>query len=297
MSPSRASPRRWPPSGRVTPTPRSSRWRTPSRVRCRPRWTAWPTAIRSSSPARCSSPVAFVAGRPAGHRRSADVRSRGQPSARPRPERPAGWPRTCPTVIAAAGRARPRPPPRRWPRGSYDAAVCAPIAAERYGLTALVDDIADHPGAVTRFVLVARPGALPAPTGNDKTSLVAVVGDRTGALLEVLQRVRRPRDQPDPDRVAAHPRAARRLLVLARLRGARRRPRGWARRWPRCTGCATTSASSAPTPRADGRQNRPSPADPRGGPGRRDCARIHLIRPELRGRLHDRDSPQLKSGA
>jgi prephenate dehydratase len=40
---------------------------------------------------------------------------------------------------------------------------------------------------VTRFVLVSRPGELPAPTGNDKTSLVAVVGDRTGALLEVLQ--------------------------------------------------------------------------------------------------------------
>jgi prephenate dehydratase len=70
--------------------------------------------------------------------------------------------------------------------GEVDAAVCAPIAAERYGLERLVDDIADHPGAVTRFVLVARPGALPSPTGNDKTSLVAIVGDRTGALLALL---------------------------------------------------------------------------------------------------------------
>jgi prephenate dehydratase len=70
--------------------------------------------------------------------------------------------------------------------GEFDAAVCAPIAAERYGLATLVDDIADHAGAVTRFVLVAPPGELPAPTGNDKTSLVAVVGDRTGALLELL---------------------------------------------------------------------------------------------------------------
>ena len=70
--------------------------------------------------------------------------------------------------------------------GEFDAAVCAPIAAERYGLTTLVDDVSDHPGAVTRFVLVTRPGALPSPTGNDKTSLVAVVGDRTGALLELL---------------------------------------------------------------------------------------------------------------
>jgi prephenate dehydratase len=71
--------------------------------------------------------------------------------------------------------------------GEHDAAVCAPIAAERYGLTALADDIADRPGAVTRFVLVAPPGPLPAPTGNDKTSLVAVVGDRTGALLDLLR--------------------------------------------------------------------------------------------------------------
>jgi prephenate dehydratase len=70
--------------------------------------------------------------------------------------------------------------------GEHDAAVCAPIAAERYGLERLVEDIADHAGAVTRFVLVSRPGALPEPTGNDKTSLVAVVGDRTGALLELL---------------------------------------------------------------------------------------------------------------
>jgi prephenate dehydratase len=70
--------------------------------------------------------------------------------------------------------------------GRYDAAVCAPIAGQRYRLTALAEDIADHPGAVTRFVLVRRPGQLPSPTGNDKTSLVAVVGDRTGALLSVL---------------------------------------------------------------------------------------------------------------
>jgi prephenate dehydratase len=70
--------------------------------------------------------------------------------------------------------------------GEFDAAVCAPIAAERYGLATLVEDISDHPGAVTRFVLVTPPGSLPEPTGNDKTSLVAVVSDKTGALLELL---------------------------------------------------------------------------------------------------------------
>jgi prephenate dehydratase len=71
--------------------------------------------------------------------------------------------------------------------GEYDAAVCAAIAAQRYGLDSLADDIADHAGAVTRFVLVTRPGPLPEPTGNDKTSLVVVVGDRTGALLDLLR--------------------------------------------------------------------------------------------------------------
>jgi prephenate dehydratase len=70
--------------------------------------------------------------------------------------------------------------------GEFDAAVSAPIAGQRYGLSTLVEDISDHPGAVTRFVLVSPPGVLPSPTGNDKTSLVAVVGDRTGALLELL---------------------------------------------------------------------------------------------------------------
>ncbi len=71
--------------------------------------------------------------------------------------------------------------------GEVDAAVCAAIAASRYGLDCLVEDLADTPGAVTRFVVVERPGPLPAPTGNDKTSLVAVVGDRTGALLDLLR--------------------------------------------------------------------------------------------------------------
>jgi len=75
---------------------------------------------------------------------------------------------------------------RRVAAGEPDAAVCAAIAARRYGLDALATDLADHPGAVTRFVLVQRPGELPAPTGADKTTVTAVVADRTGALLDLL---------------------------------------------------------------------------------------------------------------
>jgi prephenate dehydratase len=70
---------------------------------------------------------------------------------------------------------------------TFDAAISSALAAHRYGLTILLDDIHDHAGAVTRFVLVALPTE-PAPaTGADKTSLVAFIGDdHPGALLEIL---------------------------------------------------------------------------------------------------------------
>jgi prephenate dehydratase len=71
--------------------------------------------------------------------------------------------------------------------GEADAAVAAPLAAEHYRLDTLAADIADTPGAVTRFVLVARPGPPPPPTGADRTSFVAFIADdHPGALLEVL---------------------------------------------------------------------------------------------------------------
>lgn len=71
--------------------------------------------------------------------------------------------------------------------GEYDAAICAPIGATRHRLTVLADKIADHPDAVTRFALVARPAPPPPPTGDDLTSLaVYIAHDRVGALLSVL---------------------------------------------------------------------------------------------------------------
>lgn len=69
----------------------------------------------------------------------------------------------------------------------HDAAIAAPIAAERYRLTVLAGDIEDNPDAVTRFVLVSRPAEPPLPSGHDKSSLVAFIADdHPGALLEVL---------------------------------------------------------------------------------------------------------------
>jgi prephenate dehydratase len=84
----------------------------------------------------------------------------------------------CPSNAEAA---------RRVGEGSLDAALASASTAPRYGLTVLVPDVHDRPNAMTRFVEVARPGSLPAPTGADRTSLVAFLAqDHAGALMEIL---------------------------------------------------------------------------------------------------------------
>ena len=71
--------------------------------------------------------------------------------------------------------------------GQFDAAIGAEVAAATYGLKVLNKNIGDIESAVTRFVLVSKPGEIPAPTGFDRTSLAAFIGiDHAGALLEVL---------------------------------------------------------------------------------------------------------------
>jgi prephenate dehydratase len=70
----------------------------------------------------------------------------------------------------------------------FEAAVCAPLAAQVFGLEVLAEDIGDNGGAVTRFVLVSRPGSMPEPTGRDKTTVVLFQhADRPGGLLELLE--------------------------------------------------------------------------------------------------------------
>ena len=89
---------------------------------------------------------------------------------------------TLSTAAAAAGLGS-----GEGPQG-YDAAVCAPVAAANHGLEVLAEDIGDRAGAVTRFVLVARPGSLPERTGADKTTVVLFQrDDRAGGLLELLE--------------------------------------------------------------------------------------------------------------
>ena len=71
--------------------------------------------------------------------------------------------------------------------GEHAAAIAAPLAGALYDLAVLAAEVQDNDGAVTRFVLVAQPGPPPAPTGADRTTLVAYIGqDHPGALLEVL---------------------------------------------------------------------------------------------------------------
>ncbi len=72
-------------------------------------------------------------------------------------------------------------------KGDYDAAIGAAIAAKNYQLKIIAEDIGDNSNAVTRFVVVEKPGKLPAATGKDRTSLAVFIAiDHAGALLEVL---------------------------------------------------------------------------------------------------------------
>ena len=48
-------------------------------------------------------------------------------------------------------------------------------------------DVGDNIGAITRFILVSKPGSIPKSTGWDRTSLAVFIGmDHAGALLDIL---------------------------------------------------------------------------------------------------------------
>jgi prephenate dehydratase len=71
--------------------------------------------------------------------------------------------------------------------GAHDGAAIAPrLAAERYGLAIVTEDVEDHPENQTRFVLVAR-AKVPRPSGHDKTSIVCFQrADHPGSLHGIL---------------------------------------------------------------------------------------------------------------
>mgnify|MGYP002654772224 CR=1 FL=1 len=73
------------------------------------------------------------------------------------------------------------------PACGYDAAIAQRIVTELYDVESLADGIEDTPDAITRFVLVQRPGVLPERTGADKTTLSLFIRhDQPGALLAIL---------------------------------------------------------------------------------------------------------------
>ena len=65
------------------------------------------------------------------------------------------------------------------------AAIAGVMASEVYGLKILEKDIQDNPGNMTRFLVMGRQE--PAPSGNDKTSIVFSIRDRVGGLQECLR--------------------------------------------------------------------------------------------------------------
>ena len=68
------------------------------------------------------------------------------------------------------------------------AAVASSLAGRLFGLDVLASDIEDHPGNVTRFVVVGRE-AVATPTGHDRTTIVCFQDDdRPGSLYGILGR-------------------------------------------------------------------------------------------------------------
>ncbi|HTX22342.1 MAG TPA: prephenate dehydratase [Candidatus Aquilonibacter sp.] len=69
------------------------------------------------------------------------------------------------------------------------AAIAGILAAEKYGLEILEQDIQDNAANATRFLVLGRQCG--PPTGHDRTSLMVSVTDKIGALHEALAAFRR----------------------------------------------------------------------------------------------------------
>ena len=71
------------------------------------------------------------------------------------------------------------------------AAIAGILAAEKYGLPVLEQDIQDNAANATRFLVLGRQCS--PPTGNDRTSLMVSITDKVGALHHALAAFRRNR--------------------------------------------------------------------------------------------------------
>jgi prephenate dehydratase len=71
--------------------------------------------------------------------------------------------------------------------GEFDAAIAGTNTAKNYNLKIIAENIGDNPNAVTRFIVVEKPGKKNKATGKDRTSLAVFISlDHYGALLEIL---------------------------------------------------------------------------------------------------------------
>ena len=71
----------------------------------------------------------------------------------------------------------------------FSAALGGVLAAEKYGLKILAQDIQDNSVNVTRFIVLGR--TCSPPTCNDRTSLMISVVDKSGALHEAIAAFRK----------------------------------------------------------------------------------------------------------
>ena len=114
-----------------------------------------------------------------------------RPTRTPPPRPGAGAPCTCPARRSCTPR-RPRTRPSCSPSPTPAGTPRSPrrSRASTTGSPRWPTGIGDNPDALTRFVLVSRPGSPPPPTGRDKTSIVAFMrDDHPGALMEILDQL------------------------------------------------------------------------------------------------------------
>jgi len=74
-------------------------------------------------------------------------------------------------------------------KGKVNASITGILAAEKYGLRVLEQDIQDNADNATRFLVLGRQCS--PPTGNDRTSLMLSVADKAGALHQAIAAFRR----------------------------------------------------------------------------------------------------------
>lgn len=71
----------------------------------------------------------------------------------------------------------------------HSAAIAGDVAASEYNLHKLHENIEDNPNNSTRFLVIGHEQI--APSGQDKTSIVVSSPDKAGALIEILEPLKR----------------------------------------------------------------------------------------------------------